>query len=113
MNKKKCKKCGTLNRKSVHYCKTCGNNLSDSIEMTDILFFLSNIFKILSILAIIYFININGLIGMFGSLSHEKSFEFKILFLIGCLVLMLISACLKKEAIDICEDNIRYKKNYK
>ena len=113
MNMKKCGKCGTLNRPSVHYCKNCGNNLSGKIEMSDVLFVLSTLFKILSVLAIIYFININGLMGMFGRLSKSQSFEFKILFLIGCLILMLISACLKKEAIDICEDNIRYKKNYK
>ena len=62
--------------------------------------FISGIFKIISIIFIISFININSYIGVFR-LSSSDTLKVKVLLMIACLILILISLCFKSEAYNI------------
>ena len=45
----KCNICKCENKDNRHYCSNCGKNLSNQIEFSDILFFISKAIKFLSI----------------------------------------------------------------
>lgn len=62
--------------------------------------FISGVFKIISIIFIISFININSYIGVFR-LSSSDTLKVKVLLMIACLILILISLCFKSEAYNI------------
>ena len=62
--------------------------------------FIIGVFKIISIIFIISFININSYIGVFR-LSSSDTLKVKVLLMIACLILILISLCFKSEAYNI------------
>ena len=62
--------------------------------------FISGVFKIISIIFIISFININSYIGVFR-LSSSDTLKVTVLLMIACLILILISLCFKSEAYNI------------
>lgn len=62
--------------------------------------FVSGVFKIISIVFIISFININSYIGVFR-LGSSDTLKVKVLLMIACLILILISLCFKSEAYNI------------
>ena len=64
------------------------------------LLFISGLFKIISIIFIISFININSYINIF-KLSSSDILKVKLLLMIACLILILISLCFKSEAYNI------------
>ena len=48
----KCSICYENNPKNSHYCKKCGSNLTNKIEKTDIIRFISRIFIVFGIIGI-------------------------------------------------------------
>ncbi len=53
---KNCKICNKQYKDEFpHYCSNCGTNLSNQIEKTDVILFLSNFFRVIGIIGIILF----------------------------------------------------------
>lgn len=111
----KCDICKNENIKNTHYCVKCGNNLSDKIELTDILFFIT---RLINVIAIIFFIlmimailSLNVFMSMFAA-DINFLFEFmKILLQFG--FIFMGNYLIRKYAIIRCKKNLNKIKEVK
>lgn len=101
----KCDICEADNYINTHYCVKCGNNLSNKIELTDILFFLSHfLYGIILVIALPFYALADIL--YFGSIVYDRRTQYFILF-IGILILILIPKVIKKIATILCKNNLK------
>ena len=104
----KCKICKNENEKNVHYCTTCGNNLSDMVELTDIVWSINKFINVLLIIGIVLFflmiLTLKALFGGFGANVNLTDFDNSIyLVFIGGFIGNYL---LKKYTIRKCKKNL-------
>ena len=99
---KKCNICNEENEKNTHYCKKCGKNLSNTIEKTDILFFLSNFLKFIALFIIVFILPWSFI---FEGISNN--YNYTIFLLIICAILFIIMDALKRYSLRLCKKNLK------
>ena len=106
IKKNKCSVCKTENFINIHYCINCGNNLSNEIELTDVLFFITNLINIIGILFLILiimtFLSLNVFMMMFGA---NIGFSFMKIFL-TFLIIFVINYFVRRYAVKRCKKNL-------
>ena len=101
----KCKICQTENNLEQHYCKNCGKNLSNTIELTDILFVVSKILIILAYTFTIVTLIDNFLLNVIFKLSQDKA-RIEIKFYIIYLLIFIFGKIIKSYALKLCKKNL-------
>lgn len=101
-----CNNCNTENKKGTHYCKKCGKNISDLIEVTDVLFFISSIMKWCSILTLIFVFPLIKIFEGFVCTLEICENRLSIKIILFCAIMFVVSLIIKKITLNKCKKNI-------
>lgn len=102
----KCDICKKENEKDRHYCVNCGKNLSKIIEKTDVLFFISNLLKVVGILLLIIYVPGMFLIEGILSLDNNTVIRSSGYMFIISILMIVIGSIIKKNTLKLCKNNL-------
>lgn len=105
---KVCSNCKTEYSTMQHYCKVCGNNLSNQIEKSDVILFFHRFTMFLGVFSLIFFI----FMLQMASCSCDGAMGGKLtiydyLFLLIPILFITLSVVLKKKYKDTIIKNIK------
>lgn len=102
----KCNNCNFENPLNTHYCCKCGNNISNTIEKTDIIRFLSKFIKTMVCIAFILALLGITFLNALASLSSDGKSSMGYVFIIILIVMLIISELLNKYYKNLCMKNL-------